>query len=261
MARCRARVDRRGGRTVPGVNPDANDYLINTIKDMQRRLAALETQPALNNAAVSGGQLTIQDGNYKPVVVLGKQADGTYGLRWFDTSGHLLGGVGQAPDATHGIFVDDATGATLLKVTSENGQTFPRALIPCVTGSGFLSGSASQGFRPGTTSATFVPIWVGRFSSVGPTVDYDITAYANAGNMSWQITCNEFGMGDVVVVGPNTETTNVGRSGTFTLGASNIASGTDPAGRQMVFKVWARINSGATTGDVVLNNIPTNRSS
>jgi hypothetical protein len=215
-----------------------SDDFADQIADLQRRMRVQESTSRLISSSIRDGSLTLQDANGAGIVVLGKQADGK-----------------------HGIAVFDVTGQTLFRVTSEDGQTFPRALIPCESSvSCTLSGSSTQGFRPGTASASFVPLWIGRFSSVGPTVDYDLTAFANGGNMSWQITCNEFGMGDVVVVGPNVETTNVARTGSFTLGAGNLLSGADPAGRQMVFKVWARINSGATTADVVLNNVPTNRS-
>jgi hypothetical protein len=213
-----------------------DEYGLQRLKDLEARVDLLERHNPLDVSSVRNGQIKLLDANGNAIVVLGQQANGH-----------------------HGIAVQDVNGQQVFTVTSEDGQLFPRALIPVTnTTSCLLSGNAAQGFRPGTSSASFLPLWIGRFSSVGPIVDYDLECYANGGNMSWQITCNEFGMSDVVVVGPNTETTNVQRTGTFTLGASNILSGSDPAGRQMVFKVFARINSGATTADVTLNNVPTN---
>jgi hypothetical protein len=181
---------------------------------------------------VRNGAITLQDANGVGIVVLGKQANGH-----------------------HGIGVYDPSGQTLFLVTSEDGQVAPHGTVPLYWSlNGLLTGSATQSFRPGTNNAAFTELWRGDFWSFGSKVDYDLTVFANGGNMSWQIKCFETGGGTpTVVVGPNTETTNVQRAGTFTIPTAGLVSGTDPAGRFMTIRIEARLNSGATTADVTPN--------
>jgi hypothetical protein len=209
-----------------------SDDFASTLADHERRLKVQESTSRLISSSIRDGSLTLQDANGVGIVVLGKQ-----------------------PNGTHGISVLDANGQTLFRITSEEGQVAPRGTVPISWSLGsFLAGSTTQSFRPGTSNAAFTELWRGDFWSVGSKVDYDLTAYANGGNMTWQIKCYEVSGGTpTVVVGPTTETTNAQRSGTFTIPAACLASGTDPAGRFMTVRVEAKLNSGAITADMTPN--------
>jgi hypothetical protein len=213
-----------------------NDSLGTRLNDIERRLAVQEQTSRLISSSIRDGSITMQDANGVGIVVLGKLADGS-----------------------HGIQVLNANGRTLFKVTSEGGQSAPFVSLPAVGSQGLLSGSAS-GFRPGTNSATMVSMWAFDFWAVGPTIAYDFVVYANSGNITWQITCREMGGTDQIVVGPNIETTNVERQGTFTIPAAALApgTGTDPAGRRMRMDFLIQKNSGASTADIALVSPPRN---
>jgi len=169
--------------------------------------------------------------------------------------------AGTLPDGTHGFQVNDINGRIVFKVSAEHGQVAPLQLIPTTTGTAaVLSGTPGTGFRPGTAQTSFQTLHVCEFWSVGALVDWNLTAYANSNTMQWRITCREIGGTDQVVVGPNTETTNVQRAGTFTIPAAALVSGTDPTGRHMRMDIQALWQSGlAGTVDIVLNNPPINR--
>jgi len=201
-----------------------------------------------------GESLNVYDPTGAKVLTVGVEPDGSAGLISRDASSDPLVYVGQLPDGTHGLMVLNANGRVLFKVTSEGGQIAPSPTLAAQSASGYLSGSASQGFRPGSPLGTYVELWRTDFWSVGSKIDYDLSVYANAGNMTWQILCYEYGgASSTVAVGPTTETTNTQRSGTFTIPTAGLANGTDPAGRNMTIRVQAKINSGATTADVAVN--------
>jgi hypothetical protein len=207
--------------------------LVDRITNLESRLKIQETTSRLQTSSLQDGTLTLQDANGLAVVTLGKQADGT-----------------------HGIQVANVNGRTLFQVTSENGQTAPYDTLAAQSSvNALLSGSAAQGFRPGTNAGAFTELWRTDFYSNGAQVDYDLTAYANGGNMSWQIVAYEYGGGTPVAVASGTETTNVQRQGTFTISSASLVPGTgsDQAGRYLTIRVQGRLNSGATTADIVLN--------
>ena len=219
--------------SIPGIPDNVQAYL----RELEHRVAVLETSSRLYNSAIREGTLRIQDSSGNPMVTLGKLDDGSYG-----------------------IIIQNSTPSTLMRVDSVSGQVFPRQLIPLVYPNSSLVSGLTSGMRPGTNSATFVSLYTGRFSSVGNKIDYDITVFPNAGNMDWQIICQEFGViGDQVIASGSGETANVQRTGVATLTAANLTSGSDPAGRQMFITLQARKNSGPSTVDINMNNSMTNR--
>jgi hypothetical protein len=220
-----------GSVSVPGVPASLAIWQ----KEIERRVAVLETSSRLYNSAIREGTLRIQDSSGNPMVTLGKLDDGTYGM-----------------------LIQSSTGQTLFKVDSVNGQLAPTAILTPVVSVGALLSGAPNGFRPGTQSATYVSIWAHEFWSVGPKVDFNIVAYANAGDMDWRITAHEVGAPAVVVWGPLNETSNSTRNGTITIPASALLSGTDVAGRRMRLDIEAKKNSGPSTVDISLNNPPRN---
>jgi hypothetical protein len=177
-----------------------------------------------------------------------------------DEAGDVLVRLGTLDDSTHGIEIRNGNGRTLFKVTSEDGQVAPFVNAVPVSSVGALVSGLTNGFRPGTNSASFVSLWAHEFWSVGDQIDYNIVAWPNAGNMDWQITMHEIGASAVVAIGPNNETSNISRSGTFTIPTSALVSGTDVSGRQMRMDIEARKNSGPTTVDVSQNEAPRNYS-
>jgi hypothetical protein len=220
-----------------GLITHADEFGAERLKAIEARLDLLERRSLLDASSIKNGTLTLLDANGKSIVVLGLQGDGT-----------------------HGISVTNANGRTLFKVTSEGGQSAPFVSLPGI-GSQALASNTANGFRPGTTNATMTSLFAFDFWSVGPTISYDFVVFANAGNISWQISCRDFNGGtDQVVVGPNVETTNVERSGTFTIPAAALApgTGTDPAGRRIRMDFLAQRNSGTSTADIALVSPPRN---
>lgn len=206
------------------------DNILDTINKLEERVRTLESASRLQSSSLRDGTLTMQDQNGFGVVYLGKLTDGT-----------------------HGISVNDSSGRVLFRVSSERGQVAPFALAaPLPSLDGVVSGTTNS-FRPGTSSVAFVELWRSDLFTVGPTVNYDFTMFANGGNMSWQLLCYEYVGGAQTVVASGTETTNVQRQGTFTIPAACLLSGTDPVGRYLTIRVQAKRNSGAFTSDVQAN--------
>lgn len=188
------------------------------------------------------------------------EAAQTQGISWSavdpDSSNVLAAGGTLPNDGDHGLYVADANGRVLFRVTAEDGQTFPKMRIPIVP-AGLLSGAANA-FRPGIASGTFANVWSGWFSSVGNTVEYDFSFVPNGGSMEWRLLCNERGVLPTVVVGPNAESGTVQRAGTFVIPTVSLLSGTDPAGRDMHFSCEIRNTGAATTVDAIPNISPVN---
>jgi hypothetical protein len=60
------------------------------LKELDRRLRGLEGSSQLRNSAIRDGSMQLQDAAGKPIVVLGKQADGSYGIAVSDATGVVL---------------------------------------------------------------------------------------------------------------------------------------------------------------------------
>jgi hypothetical protein len=154
---------------VPGVNPAADAYLVNYLKRLDARLAALETQPALNNSAITNGQLTVFDGSNDALVITGLQPKyGTYGTYYYDTSGNLLVAIGQLPDGTYGTQVQNSAGVLFFKMSTATGLTAPE-----------MVGVTVDSTTPKVvTSGTFVNTWrvvLGQIVSPGVEVVMPLT--------------------------------------------------------------------------------------
>lgn len=166
-------------------------------------------------------------------------------------TGQELVRLGLLSDGSYGLLLHNAAGRTVLRV-SNDGTFLPQIPIPMLPNPGASVGNGST-MRPGTTSGTFTELWRGDFWSVGPTIFYDLLAYANAGDIDWEILCYENGGTPTVAVGPTNETSNMQRSGAFTIPTAGLVSGTDPAGRPMTVRVLVRRNSGANAADMGVN--------
>ncbi len=198
----------------------------------------------------------------KLVILHGRQTDGTYGTRYFDpTTGAALVKLGNLGDGSYGIAVMNLAGRVVFRVDGVNGQSAPYLFAPGMPSglNGVLNTSTPNSFRPGTTSATFVELWRADFFAIGNQVDYDLTMFANSGNMSWQIKSYQYislsTTGTPIVVASGTETTNVQRTGTFTIDPLSLLSdgSNDVAGRFMTVRVEAKKNSGSFTVDIAQN--------
>jgi len=82
------------------------DDIASVLADLERRVAILERSPQLGSASIKDGALTIYDSTGAKVMVIGKQADATYGLVQFDGSGNkviVLGAAGVAEYNSAGV--------------------------------------------------------------------------------------------------------------------------------------------------------------
>jgi hypothetical protein len=190
----------------------------------------MESTSRLQSSSIKEGTLRLLDSAGNSIVVLGKQDDG----------------------ASHGISVWNANGRSLMWVTSEQGQRAPVSYAAATpNGSASVAGS----LRPGTSSASFFELWRADLYSIGSLVNYDITAFANGGNMDWRILAYEYYAGTPIVVASGNETTNVQRTGAITIPSTclNPGTGSDPAGRNLTLRVEAKKNSGASTVDIAMS--------
>jgi hypothetical protein len=83
-----------------------SDSLATRLNDIERRLDVQERTSSLINASIREGRLTIQDANGVPVLTIGKQTDGTYG-----------------------ILLATPAGVALLKASSLSGMIAPRTPV------------------------------------------------------------------------------------------------------------------------------------
>ena len=91
--------------------PLLDDSILSRIAGLERRLVALERSPQLTQSSIKDGALTIFDASEQPIVVLGRQADGRYGLRVNNASGSEVLRLGEVAAATYGLDAKDpATG-------------------------------------------------------------------------------------------------------------------------------------------------------
>lgn len=223
---------------MPGVNPNADDWLANKIKEFDDRLLALETQPVLNNASIDDGTTTLFDANGNAILILGKQANGHHGSRLQMPDGHLLA-----------------------LTTAEDGQVFPRIPISLYPNGSALIGNR---MRPGTDQPTYTELWRGDFDCIGTLIDFDIFVFPNGGDMDWRILVYEYGAASNPVAGIAHELTNTQRGGptaTITIPATSLVTGTgtNPVGRSMTMRIEALLHPGGpTTADIAVNAPPIN---
>lgn len=85
---------------MPGVNPNADQFQIGYLRQLDTRLRALETQQ----------KLLVTDAAGRVVEELGLQADGTFGLVNFDAEGRERVRLGQLPGGDYGLRVTDPAG-------------------------------------------------------------------------------------------------------------------------------------------------------
>ena len=84
---------------MPLVDPPPRGGNADILKDICRRLDVLEAR----SRVIRAGSLVIQDNNGHNIDVLGQQADGTYGLKAFNSSGTTEVVLGQQADGTYGL--------------------------------------------------------------------------------------------------------------------------------------------------------------
>jgi len=127
------------------------------IRELKRRLAALERSPQVLNAAIEGGALRILDASGNEIVSLGEYATGYHGLRVMDTSGNEILVVGEYLGASAdevGLRVRNAAGYSVAKFADGKGVGIPQRSHP------WRLGPAGALFS--TTSASFVKVYDAR---------------------------------------------------------------------------------------------------
>jgi hypothetical protein len=208
------------------LDPSIPPSVAAVLRDQERRLRNLENSPQLTNSSVKDGSTKYLDAAGNTVVVEGK--------------------IGSA----YGIKITNSNGRVIYQATTD-GTVLPTQALPMT-----ISGN----IRPGTTLATYDELWRSDFYSVGSKVDYDLTAYPNAGNMDFVIYLYERGTSPFTAFSVTGLTVNTVYSGTLTINPSALipSTGTDPAGRYMTVRVQAKRNSGASTVDIALNGNFTN---
>jgi hypothetical protein len=83
--------------------------LVAWLRDLDRRLATLERSPQLTSASIKDGALTIYNAAGLPVLVLGKQSTGRYGLSAFNAAGQRTLELGELASSRNGLEVPDPT--------------------------------------------------------------------------------------------------------------------------------------------------------
>ena len=203
------------------LDPSLPPNIAAVLRDQDRRIRNLENSPNLTNSSIKDGTLAVLDSGGNTMVRLGKV------------------------DSSYGIKVTTPTGAVVFEKLA-SGLTFPRQS---------LAMTISGNIRPGTTSAAYDELWRADFDSIGPSVNYDLTAFPNAGNMDFVILLYEKTTSPYTAFTVTALTANTQYSGTLTLNSASFiaGTGTDPAGRHMTLRIQAKRNSGASTVDVALN--------
>lgn len=94
-------------------------------RDIERRLRELETSTRVGNTAIVDGALEIRDGYDRPVLRLGKQRSGLYGLAALDSQGREIAYFGQLDSSELGAYPhEDKYGAKVLAVTDVDGASY-----------------------------------------------------------------------------------------------------------------------------------------
>lgn len=150
------------------------------IAEVDRRLRTLEATSPLTHASIQDGALKILDPVLSVRVVIGKQADGTYGIWFYDSDGESVifkfnqagatmfdadgddrVSVGDLGDGHYGIVVRDGGGAFERFRCDERGMLYPylhAAFRP--------RDSTAEAAYTNVTSATFVPVYTAQFGQV-----------------------------------------------------------------------------------------------
>jgi hypothetical protein len=157
-----------------------------------------------------------------------------------DENGNDLVLLGRLDDGSYGIELRNSNGAVVFRITSE-GQTFPYAYMA------WTSVASSYGF----TSAAYTEIFRCDFSSIGPTVYYDVQADPSGGTMDFRIRVTE--AGGTYVDALEIIDASGQYAGNFGIPPESLVSGTDPQGRQMSVRIEGRRTSGAGTPTLRLN--------
>jgi len=119
---------------MPPVPGKANDYFVNLIKTMQKRITALETKQNFG----------IRDAKNILRLQAGLLPDGTFGMRVFDTAGNPRIGFGQLPDGDSGMAV----------YSQSNDGTYVEVNPPVATPASGALATASTSFTTLTGSPT-----------------------------------------------------------------------------------------------------------
>jgi hypothetical protein len=220
--------------------PILAETLLSIIHDLERRLRALETAPQLTSASIKDGALTIYDGSGRAIVVLGKQADGAYGMRVNDAGGAEVIRLGDLGSSQYGLRVRNAGGTEVARLGRQaTGRYGLSSFDPSgnrVIDLGELAASR-QGLEVfdagGTAQVRVGQLAAGGYGleaiSGGQTVTLDTLAFrAQAAAIATSEAPGSTGtFQDLATVGP-TVTVTVGTSGrmiVFPAAAANVASG------------------------------------
>lgn len=201
-------------------DPALPSDLMDTIRDLQRRLERVELSSRLTSASMKNGTIRILDGAGAERVILGLDADGDYGLT-----------------------IKNATGRVVFH-SGNLGTTVPTQYLTGFQNAGLVPGTALAS----TASATFTELLRVDVYATAPTIRYDFMGLLSTGTVEHQITLQEAGASGspTVVAGPWSSTVGTQRVGSFTIPAAALISGTgtDPAGRKFVLRVEGRSVSG-----------------
>lgn len=201
-------------------DPALPSTLMDEIKDLRRRVERMEMAGRLTSASMEQGTITIRDAAGAARVVLGLQADGSYGITVQNSTGRKVLTVGNT----------GMTGPRHSAAFFQSASSFP------------LTGAT------GTTSATMAELLRADMWSTSPTVNVQVYTNINGGGTGeWELTVIEPGASTPAVL--DTWTTIGPNGGTYTVPSSCLVagSGTDPVARTLTFRVNGRRTSGVGT--------------
>lgn len=165
------------------------DDLFAWLRDLERRLVSLERSPQLTSASIKDGALTIYNAAGQPVLVLGKQSSGRYGLSAFNPAGQRTLELGELASSRNGLEVPDpTTGVAQVRLGQLAAGGYGLEAIDSATGALVKIATVAFGLqaaRVDTSETKAAGGGFGDLATVGPSVNVTV---GNSGRLLVQLT-------------------------------------------------------------------------
>lgn len=165
------------------------DDLFAWLRDLERRLVSLERSPQLTSASIKDGALTIYNATGQPVLVLGKQSNGRYGLSAFNPAGQRTLELGELASSRNGLEVPDpTTGVAQVRIGQLAAGGYGLEAIDPATGALVKIATVAFGLQAARIDTSETKVAGGGFgdlATVGPSVNVTV---GNSGRLLVQLT-------------------------------------------------------------------------